>query len=279
MNKQKSYLELLEESFPGIKANIIRCEALGFSWGSSRLFLKEEKGEVVSHVSFLECPLFIDGRWSKMGAIHAICTKSTHRKQGHASQLILEALKWAKKRCEFVMLFTEIPAFYERFSFHSIQEYRFYLPYKHPRGSQSLRPVIAPEDNSLFLHCFQEREPLSNHVWIKDTGVLASFNTLFATYPIYWSLYYSPSLDGFISYLLEGSTLHLLDIIAKKLPSLEEILEHIPAAIDEIYFYFSSDRLTGRAIPQPYLYDKGHLMIHGKWPHTKPFMISPLSRC
>ncbi len=279
MIERKSYLKLLEESFPGIKANIIRCEALGFSWGSSRLFLKEEKGEVLSHESFLECPFLIDGRWTKMGAIHAICTESTHRRQGLASQLILEALEWAKERCEFVMLFTEIPAFYKRFSFRGIQEHRFYLPCTHPKGSQSLRPVIAPEDNSLFLRCFQEREPVSNHVWIKDTGVLASFNTLFATYPIYWSLYYSPSIDGFISYLLEGSTLHLLDIITKKLPSLDLILDHIPAAINEIFFYFSPDRLTDKAIPQPYLYHKGHLMIHGEWPNIKQFIISPLSRC
>jgi len=279
MLEQKSYYKLLEQSFPGLSANILRCEALGFRWGSGRLFLREEKGEVVSHVGFFECPILIDGRWSTMGAVHAICTEAAHRKQGLASQLIQEALDWAKDRSEFVLLFTEIPAFYERFSFHFIREYRFHLSCKHQRGSQDLRLVISPEDDALFLRCFQERAPLSNHVWIKDNGAIASFNTLFATYPTYWSLYYSPTIDGFISYFLEGKTLHLLDVIAKKIPSLDLILDHLPIAIEEIYFYFSPDRLTDAAIPEPHLYDKGHLMIHGDWPKIKPFMISPLSRC
>jgi len=279
MIEQKPYLQLLEESFPGIKTNILRFEALGFHWGSSGIFLKEEKGEVLSHVSFLECPILIDGRWSKIGAVHAICTKVTHRGQGLASQLILEALDWAKERCEFVMLFTGIPAFYEKLSFRFIQEYRFHLPCHSPKGSQSLRPVIVPNDNELFLRCFHERDPVSNHVWIKDDGAIAAFNTLFATYPTYWSLNYSPVMDGFISYLLEGKTLHLFDVVAKKMPSLDLILEHLPTAIEEIYFYFSPDRLTDATIPEPHLYDNGYLMIHGAWPALKPFMISPLSRC
>ena len=273
------YLKLLEESFPGIKANILRCKNLGFPWGASKLFLKEINGEVVSHAAFFECPLLIEGQWHKMGALHAICTQITHRSQGLASQLIQEALLWAKDRCEFIILFTEIPKFYERVSFNSVQEYRFHLPYEHSKGSKFLRPVIAPNDDALFLRCYHEREPVSHHLWIKDTGAIASFNTLFATYPTYWSLYYSPTIDGFISYLIEGKTLHLLDVVATKIPSLDLILDHLPTAIEEIYFYFSPDRFTNAAVPEPYLYDKGHLMIHGPWPSTKPFMISPLSRC
>ena len=273
------YLKLLEESFPGIKANILRCKNLGFPWAASKLFLKEINDEVVAHAGFFECPLLVEGQWHKMGALHAICTQVAHRSQGLASQLIQEALLWAKDRCEFIILFTEIPKFYERLSFHSVQEYRFHLPCKHSKGSKSLRPIHAPNDDSLFLRIFREREPISNHLWVKDNGSIASFNTLFATYPTYWSLYYSQSIDGFISYLIEGKTLHLLDVVAAKIPLLDVILDHLPTAIEEIYFYFSPDRLTDAAAPEPHLYDKGHLMIHGPWSSIKPFMISPLSRC
>lgn len=82
-----------------------------------------------------------------------------------------------------------------------------------------------------------------------------------------------------ISYEIKGKTLHLFDVIAEEIPSLELILEHMPTAIEEIYFYFSPDRLTNKAIPEPYLYDKGHLLVHGNWPKVPPFMISPFSRC
>jgi GNAT superfamily N-acetyltransferase len=276
---RKSYVNLLEESFPGIKDNIVRCEALGFTWEASKLFNKEENGEVLSHVALLECPMLVEGQWHNVGVLHGICTKSTHQGQGFATALIQEALQWAKGRCETVFLFTEIPAFYEKLSFQRIQEYRFHLSYPHPKGTKLLRPLVVPQDNNLFLRCFYEREPVSNHLWIKDNGVIASFNTLFATYPSYWSVHYSPPIDGLISYLLEDKTLHLLDVVASKIPSLNTILEHLPAEINDIYFYFSPDRFTDEATAEPYLYDKGHLLIHGEWPTSKPFMISPLSRC
>jgi hypothetical protein len=227
----------------------------------------------------LEYPLQIDGQPYKAAALHAICTKTTHRSQGLASQLIREALQWAENQYKCVILFTEIPKFYEKLSFQRIQEYRFHLACKRPKGSKSLRPVISPQDHVLFLHCFHHRAPLSHCLWVKDKGDIASFNTLFATYPTYWSLYYSHSIHGMISYEIQGKTLHLYDIISKEIPSLDLILDHLPTAIDEIYFYFSPDRLTRTAVPEPYLYDKGHLLVHGKWPSSKPFMIPPLSRC
>jgi hypothetical protein len=223
--------------------------------------------------------MLIEGRWYRAGAIHAICTKTSHRGRGLASQLIQEALAWAKKEYELVILFTEIPKFYEKLSFQSIQEYRFLLKCERPKGTKPLKPLTAPQDLPLFLDCFQNRAPLSNHVWVKDLGVIAAFNTLFATYPTFWSLSYSSSIQGIISYQLEGKTLHLFDVIASQIPSLELILDHLPTEIEEIYFYFSPDRLTSSAIPEPYLYDKGHFMMYGTWPATKPFMISPLSRC
>jgi GNAT superfamily N-acetyltransferase len=277
--KEKLYITLLEESFPGIKANIIRCETLGFSWEASKLFTKEVIGKTLSHVALFECPMLVDGQWHTIGALHGICTQADSQGHGYATELISEALHWSKGRCDTVLLFTGIPAFYERLSFKQIQEHRFHLSLPCSKGSQSLRPVIAPQDNDLFLRCFSEREPLSNRLWIKDNGLIASFNTLFATSPTYWSVYYSPTINGLISYYLDDKTLHLLDIVASKMPSLDVILDHLPAEVDDIYFYFSPDRFTDEAIPEPYLYDHGHLLIHGPWEISNPFMISPLSRC
>ncbi len=278
LTEESPFLNLLEESFPGIKANIIRCEKLGFPWNSIA-FIKEENGEILSHVGFMEYPIQIDGQQHRAAALHAICTKTSHRGQGLASQLIREALQWAEKQYEFVVLFTGIPNFYEKLSFQRIQEYRFHLPCKRPKGSKSLRPVISPQDNALFLSCFHNQAPLSNCVWVKDSGDIASFNALFAAHPTFWSFHYCPSINGMISYEIKEKTLHLYDIIAKEIPSLDLILDHLPTAIDEIYFYFSPDRLTNAAVPEPYVYDNGHFLVHGNWPDTQPFMISPLSRC
>ncbi len=279
MIERKTYFPPLEESFPGIKDTILYCEKLGFPWDSGRLFIKEGKTTAYSHVGLFECPILIENQWHKIGALHAICTRSTHRGQGLASQLLQEALTWAESRFECVILFTDIPEFYEKLSFQRIQEYRFHLRCKHPKGAQSLTSMIAPKDDALFLHCFKDRDPVSNCLWIKDNGLISSFNALFTTYPTYRSLYYSATINGFISWVSEGKTLHLLDVVANKMPSLDQILDHLPSSIEEIYFYFSPDRLTQSAVPEPYLCDNGYLMVHGTLPCVKPFMISPLSRC
>lgn len=276
---EKSYLRVLEESFPGIKQNILRCKALGFTWEKSLLFTREYKGEVISHVALLKCRVLIEGTWRKLGALHGICTRSDYRGQRLATKLIEEALEWSKGHLDAVILFTEIPDFYEKISFDRVQEFRFHLPGPYPKGSQMLRPLMAPQDNELFIRYFHEREPLSNRFWIKDNGVIASFNALFASYPSYWSLHYSAAIDGLISLEIKDKSLNLFDIVASKMPTLEIILDHLPQKVDDIYFYFSPDRFTEAAITEPYLYDNGHLLVHGSWSLAKPFMISPLSRC
>src|SRR4029079_5796915 len=108
----------------------------------------------------------------------------------------------------------------------------------------SLRSLIAPGDNALFVHTFQGRAPLSSNVWVKDYGGISSFNTLFSTYPAYWSLSYSGSMKAIISCQVKDKALHLYDVIASKLPTLEQILDHLPAPIEEIYFYFSPELFT-----------------------------------
>lgn len=79
MTERSSFLNLLEESFPGIKSNIIRCEELGFPW-VSKPFFTEEKGEILSHVGFLECPILIEGQQHKAAALQTAFHKNYCRK-------------------------------------------------------------------------------------------------------------------------------------------------------------------------------------------------------
>lgn len=283
MTHEKPYANLLEESFPGIKSTIARCEALGFSWEDlcGRVFVKEKDGDVISHVAVLQCRALIDNRWHKIAALHAVCTKKDHQGRGVASALSLEVLQWAKDNSDFQILFTEIPSFYERLGFAAIQEHRFALKQSFRKGSKLFSALTAPKDDDLFLRCFREREALSQHFWIEDRGEIASFTTLFGkwVYPSYWSLYYCPEFDGFLSWFFDDKTLHLLDVVAAKLPSFEQIIEYLPQDINEVYFYFPADRLGIETTAEPHLYDKGHLMVRGVLPIKDPFMIAPLSRC
>ena len=175
MTEEKPYVKLLEEAFPGISSTIARCHSLGFSWQAlgfsgegGHVFVKESNGNIVSHVAVLDCQVLIDNKWHKMAALHAVCTKKSHRGQGLASELVLESLQWAKKHSDFQILFTEIPSFYEKLGFAAVQEHRFALKQTFPKGSKLLAAIASPKDDSLFLRCFKNREPLSHHFWVKN---------------------------------------------------------------------------------------------------------------
>ena len=286
MIKEQAYVNLLEESFPGIRNTIAYCQNLGFSWQElgfsgkgGQVFLKKIDNEIVSHVAVLECPIMIDEKWYKMAALHAVCTKKDYQKRGFASELVTESLQWAKQTSDLQILFTDIPSFYERLGFTKLQEHRFLLKQKFSKGIKEAHAISTPKDDSLFLRCFSQRAPLSKHFWIKDHGEIASFTTLFATYPSYYSLYYCKEFDGFISWYFEGTTLHLLDIVAASIPKLQDIMQYLPQDIDQIYFYFPTDVLAINAIADAHNYDNAFLMSNKKLDIKKPFMIAPLSRC
>ncbi len=275
---------LFDEAFPGLTTAIARAKQVGYPWVSTP-FIKEIQGNPVSHVGLLDYPVFINGKKHLMGALHAICTKATHQGKGFATACIQEAIAWAKDRYECLLLFTEIPKFYEKLSYKPIQEHRFHLQIQRPKGHYELISLVTPQDDALFVRCFRERSSPSDHFWMQDNGQIASFNTLFATYPTFWSLYYSPIFDGILSFKIQDKTLHLFDVIARKLPSLDLILAHLPSVIEEIYFYFSPDLFTTTATCKPLLCDNsmvdfsGYLMAYGPFPDTLPFTIPPLSRC
>jgi predicted N-acetyltransferase YhbS len=155
-------LKLLDSCFPGLMANTQRCEQIGFSWQKiSRPFLKEDNGEIISHVGLLEYPLCINGKKLEIAALHAICTKASHRSRGIATELLKEALEWADQRHQATILFTEIPSFYEKFGFRTLQEHRFRLVKDFPKGSK-IWQQLTYDQSALFYRLFKIVDRLIN---------------------------------------------------------------------------------------------------------------------
>jgi hypothetical protein len=78
----------------------------------------------------------------------------------------------------------------------------------------------------------------------------------------------------------DEGVLKIYDVIAKTLPSLEQLLAYVPKPIHKMVFYFSPDKFVPKAEPIPHLYEGIHLMVSGDWELGQiPFMVQPLSRC
>jgi hypothetical protein len=93
-------------------------------------------------------------------------------------------------------------------------------------------------------------------------------------------LWYSPELETVAWLEIQGTTLRIHDIISSKVPTLTEMLDHLPFAVDRVELLFSPDRLHVDACPVPYRHEGSHLMLRGPFPaETHHFMVPPTARC
>jgi hypothetical protein len=71
----------------------------------------------------------------------------------------------------------------------------------------------------------------------------------------------------------------LLDVVAKTLPSIDQLMSALAYDIDEIVFYFSPDRFAVEARTEPHRYDGDDYMVRGPFAiEGKPFMVPRSAR-
>jgi predicted N-acetyltransferase YhbS len=123
-------------------------------------------GEEVVSCLFLLRRLFSDGKRLLLGGgIANVATHPDFRGRGLASSLLQEAIAQAKKDgLSFLLLVTEIPAFYERFGFQDL-------------GKFVAR--IEPQDYGLSLSGVRGEEILSTYeAFYRSMGLLVPFRNL-----------------------------------------------------------------------------------------------------
>ena len=102
-------------------------------------------------------------------------------------------------------------------------------------------------------------------VFLFDTGTMA--------------LPYAEALDAIVVYSVKDGVLRLLDVVAPRMPSLDEVCASIPEPYERVALYFAPDGLgAGDLEAEPYRLDD-FLMVRGPWPVDGPFMLPPTARC
>jgi hypothetical protein len=91
------------------------------------------------------------------------------------------------------------------------------------------------------------------------------------------SVYYAADLDAVAVYRVDGGVLILFDVVARELPSLEQMLERVDAPIHEVRFGFTPDRFV-EANASPL--EDDIFMVRGPWPGSdQPFRFPYLAHC
>jgi predicted N-acetyltransferase YhbS len=223
------------------------------------VWLATDGKEVVSCLWVLR-RLFSDGeRLLPGGGIANVATHPDFRGRGLASLLLQEAILQSKKEgLSFLILVTEIPAFYERFGFQDLGKFVAYL---------------TPQDSGLSLSSVRDEEILSTYeAFYRSMELLVPFRNLgYLRGMQVWNRYSSRfregkkvasfrKINGVVGYFLEKEAeIEVFDLFGRgNLSNLLEILQslgkplrlfHHPVVLRHLGIPFSRDRETVMVLP------------------------------
>lgn len=267
---------LLDLAFPGLPAHARALEAFGLrSDQVSTPFLLTDGDQPLTHVGVLEVPMVVGGRDMVVGGIHAVCTHPNHRRRGYFRLVMNEVLAWCDKRYATVILMAGSPEIYEPFGFHVVRESRFVAPArrsaKAPDRERPRRLDLHQPDDLCRLHrLLDERAPVSRRLGVvREPGVFV-FNQ--ATQP----MWYAEDLDAIPCVQVGEATLRVYDLVASRIPTLQQVIDRIESPFERVEAYFTPDQLATSLSPEPHVVDgDSWLMVRNEFPHGQNGLMLP----
>jgi GNAT superfamily N-acetyltransferase len=277
---------LLETVWPGFARREAAGRRLGCRWERISTPFVRTDGEgpeapVVAHVGVLEVPVLVEGRPVRAGGVHAVATHPDHRGRGHARALLETAVDWAAPRYDVLVLTTEIPALYESVGFRAVPEHRFHAPWRRPEPRGRPLRLLDREDArdvERLGRLLAARDPVSERLGIRSEKDVFLFDEALRPLRV------SDDLDAVASLEVRGETLHVWDVLASRLPPLEEVLARVPEPFGAVVLHLAPDRLAPAAAFEartPWTEDEVDLlMVRGPFAAERtPFAWPRSGRC
>ncbi len=269
---------LLDLAFPGLPDGARMLEPLGLRWDhASTPFLVIEDDQILSHVGVLEVPMFLDGVERLVGGIHAVCTHPRHRRRGYFRLAMEEALAWCDERYATTLLIGGPPQLYEPFGFRVVHESRFVAPVEKPAkasGRNSLRRLALdhPADLCILHRLLDNRAPISRHLGVVRERAVFLFTQ--GAQP----MWYAEDIDAIFCMQIASETLCIYDLVATRIPTLDEVLECIDTPLKQVEVYFIPDQLDTWLTSQRHMVDEDSwLMARGDFPDFGGGLMLPRS--
>ncbi len=271
---------LLDLAFPGLPAHVRALQPFGLQWDQvSTPFLLSDGDQPMTHVGVLEVPMIADGHEMCVGAIHAVCTHPDHRRRGYYRLAMDEAMAWCDERYTTVMLIAGTPEIYQPFGFRVVRESRFVAPLHRstaaPDGKRLRQLDLKLPDDLRCLHrLLDERPPVSRRLGVMPERAVFLFNQ--ATKP----MWYAEDLDAVLCFEVAEPTLRLYDVVATRIPTLQQVVDRIALPFESVEVYFAPDKLDATLLPQPHILDgDSYLMVRGEFACAgSDLMLPPTAR-
>lgn len=271
--------ELFESVWPGITVQAQGARRAGLDWGAaSTPFVVFEGQRVISHVGVMEVPMFVGGEETAFGAVHAVSTHPERRRQGHYRACIEDALAYADERFATVMLTTNANYLYEPFGFRCVTEHLWHgaMPEVAPTAVAERRQldIGTQADRDVLGRLLRDRAPVSPRL-----GVVREIDG-FAFYAASVPLWHLPALGALVWYSATAERLVIHDVVAARMPTLEQVLTYLPERPPEVRVEFTGDEFAPGLDATPHRLDGDDwLMMRGPLPcEAEPFMLPRTAR-
>src|SRR5690606_14881923 len=205
------------------------------------------------------------GREIDVGAIHAVCTHPRARHRGLATRLVGEALAASEAAGHTAqILFAVDSGFYARWVFRPLRTHVFVG--RAPRVARPHRAVAldlqAEPDRALLYRFLADRAPTSEQWFVREPARLFVLNQVIQT-PVERSIVHVPSLDAIVVYRRVEDLLYLEDVVARRMPSLEEIVASVAGPVRNVVVQFAPDRLPHASLRPDLWGDVDTMMVRG----------------
>ena len=243
----------------------MRARSMDWRWrweDASTPFVVERDGRVIAHVGVLEMELVCHGQTRRVGGIHAVCTLASERRRGLYRSLMEEALAWCDARYETLELTTENPEYYEPFGFVRVPEHHYRAEVQAPGGGPGPRPLDPDDPDALtrLEALLERRAPVSTGLAVVREQRVFKFNLAGGV-----ELFDFPGLDCIAALSRpEPGQLVVHDVVAARMPPLEELLAALAEPVHEVRFEFSPDAMGVDA--EALLVTDDAFMVRGEFP-------------
>ncbi len=267
---------LLDLAFIGLSAHARALGPLGLRWDQvSTPFLVTDGDQPLAHVGVLEVPMVLEGRERLVGGIHAVCTHPEHRRHGYFRLAMDAALAWCDERYATALLIGGDSGLYEPFGFRLVRESRFVASVSRSDSAQHRRrlrrlDLDQPADLCLLHRLLDERAPVSRRLGVvRDRSV---FLFTQGKQP----MWYAEGLEAILCFEIADATLRLYDLVAARIPTLQEVIDRIDSPVNRVEVYFTPDQLNASLAPEPHVVDGDSLlMVRGEFPHPQSDVMLP----
>ncbi|HPQ68351.1 MAG TPA: GNAT family N-acetyltransferase [bacterium] len=252
---------------------------LGYPFPEYKPFSFFHEGQVVANVSASAMNLLLDGRECNAVQIGTVACDPAFRRRGLIRTLMQKVDEyWEPERSLFFLFANEtVPTFYQQFGYRPVREYRFSAvapAYTSPRVPAHRLAIERIDDRELLHSLAEKRAAVSARVGVFRQSWLLMFHAA-VVYPQH--LYYLDDLDVAIIAYSSGETLHLIDVIGRRIPSFGEIYPAIGAPqITKVVFSFTPD-LLGIDASAVHAADPSELFVRGPFPDHLPAFRFPLT--